>query len=225
MISCNASKKLTKLNLGCGLQAPAGWVNIDASFTARLSRVKMLYKLICKFVGLKEISWPKNIKVIDVRKGLPFENGSVNAIFSSHMLEHMSYKDADFVIGECFRVLGNSGIIRILVPDLYQLAKKYVQFIDIEPKGEHSHNFLKALNAFDNEPHKGIVRLFGKIFSHSKHLYMYDPWSLREVLEKHGFKKISKMDYGNSCISDIKLLEDKDRYENAFCLEGIKELM
>ena len=30
--------ELLKLNLGCGLNTPPGWINIDASFTARLSK-------------------------------------------------------------------------------------------------------------------------------------------------------------------------------------------
>ena len=184
------SRNLLKLNLGCGLNAPLDWVNIDASFTARLSKLPWLYKAICKISGIEPVLWPKNIKVLDVRKGLPFSGGTVRAIFSSHMLEHMSYKDADFVIGECYRVLCNEGIIRVLVPDLYQIVKKYVQAMDVEPKGEHSHKFLRDLNAFDNKPHKGIVGSFNKILGHNKHLYMYDEWSLRELLEKHGFGKV-----------------------------------
>ena len=137
---------MKKLNLGCGLNAPAGWINIDASFTARLSKLGRFYKLLCKILRIKLIPWPKNIKILDVRNGLPYPDSSVKAIFSSHMLEHMHYEEANFVIKECYRCLVKGGIIRIIVPDLYQIAKRYVDSVNRNPKGEHSHSFLKNLN-------------------------------------------------------------------------------
>ncbi len=217
------NKKMLKLNLGCGLNAPQEWLNIDASFTARLSKVKWLYKLTCKIFKIEEISWPKNIKIIDIRKGLPFKNGSVKNIFSSHILEHISYRDADFVIKECFRVLCKDGVMRIIVPDLYQITKRYVQLVDSNPQGEYSYNFVKDLNAFDDNPPKGVMRSFKQIFSHGKHLYMYDQWSLKELLEKHGFKNVQRMNYGQSQIPDIAAVEEQGRHESAVCLEGIKQ--
>ena len=50
-----------------------------------------------------------------------------------------------------------------------------------------------------------------------------DEWSLRELLEKHKFTKIQRMNHGQSRIPDIKLVEDKGRHEMSICLEGIKE--
>ncbi|RKX93557.1 MAG: hypothetical protein DRP84_08275 [Spirochaetes bacterium] len=215
-------KEPIKLNLGCGLNAPSGWVNIDASFTARLSKFKTLYNVICKIGRVKTVPWPKNIKILDVRKGLPFPDSAVEAIFSSHMLEHMTYEDANFVIKECYRCLCKGGVIRIIVPDLYQITKKYIDSVLTNPSGLHSHNFLKDLNIF-KPIYKGIHKVIYEIFSHSRHLYMYDEWSLRELLEKYGFKEIEKMPYGQSRIQDIKLVEDKNRHKMSICLEGIKK--
>jgi len=100
-----SNKELLKLNLGCGLNAPSGWVNIDAPFTARLSKWKRLYKVACKIGRIKLVEWPENIKIYDIRKGLPFSDGSVRLIFASHALDHITYKDARFVIGGYHRCL------------------------------------------------------------------------------------------------------------------------
>jgi len=126
------TNKILKLNLGCGLNAPSGWINIDASFTARLSKFLgsgWVYRFFCNTMRREPIPWPKNIKILDVRKGLPYPDNSIVAIFSSHMLEHMTYQEASFVIKECYRCLVHGGVIRIIVPDLYQIAKRYISLI------------------------------------------------------------------------------------------------
>ena len=153
----------------------------------------------CKFDRIKPVPWPENIKFVDVRKGLPFSVSSVKAIFSSHMLEHMIFEDASFVIKECHRCLCKGGILRIVIPDLYQIAKRYVDRMISDPTGGHSHNFLRHLN-MKGGARKGIRKLVYETFSHSKHLHMYDEWSLRELLEDHRFSMIEKMRFGQSRI-------------------------
>jgi predicted SAM-dependent methyltransferase len=138
------------------------------------------------------------------------------------MLEHMTFEDANFVIKECYRCLCKRGIIRIIVPDLYEITKKYIDLQSIHPKGSNTHNFLRDLNIF-REQHTDIKKIIYEIFSHSKHLYMYDEWSLRELLEKHGFYGCQKMNYGQSRISDIRLIESEERHKMSICLEGVKE--
>jgi len=215
-------KKLLKLNLGCGLNASSEWVNIDGSFSALLSKRRVLYHVLCKIFRIKPVPWPKNIKIIDVRKGLPFPDGAAEAIFSSHMLEHLDFDEGDFVIKESFRCLRREGVIRIIVPDLYQIAKRYVDGMINDPKEEQSYNFLRDLNT-SAESYKGIWKIIYNKFGHSKHLSMYDERSLKKLLEKHGFAKIQRMEYSQSRISDIKLVEEKGRHEMAICIEGLKE--
>ena len=183
------------------------------------------YQALCKIFGIKRVPWPKNIKIVDVRKGLPFSDGSAGAIFSSHLLEHLDFDEGDFVIKESFRCLKREGVIRIIVPDLYQIAKRYVDGMINDPQEEHSHNFLRDLNMSAEPYYKGISKIIYNRFGHSKHFSMYsdDERSLKNLLEKHGFAKIQKMEYGQSRIPDIKLVEEKGRHEMAICLEGIKE--
>ncbi len=216
-------EELIKLNLGCGLSAPSDWVCIDSSFTARLSRWKRLYNIVCKLASTEQVPWPKNIRILDVRKGLPFPNRSAIVIFSSHMLEHMNFEDGNFVIKESYRCLCEGGRIRIIVPDLIKITKRYLDLVNNDPKGKHSHDFLRDLNMLNNVSHKGLLKIFYRLFSHGRHKHMYDEWSLRELLEKHGFLRIEKMSYGQSRIFDIKTVEDEGRHELSVCMEGIKE--
>lgn len=222
MASDSTHNELVKLQLGCGLNAPLGWVNIDASFTARLSKWRVFYNVVCKIAHTEPVPWPKNIIIADVRKGITFPDGSVKAIYSAHMLEHLGFEAANFVIKECYRCLCKGGIIRMIVPDLYQISKKYIDLMTISPKVEHSQAFLHSLN-LQKAPYKGVLKFAHKMLGHSQHQHMYDECSLREFLEKHGFKSIQKMDYRQSRITDISAIENKEGYEMSICLEGMKE--
>ena len=213
----DAHKEPIKLNLGCGLNTPPEWINIDASFTARLSKWGRLYKVLCRFLRIQPVPWPKNIRTCDVRRGLPFSDNSVQVIFTSHMLEHITYEDARFVIRECHRCLYKGGVMRVIVPDLYAISKRYVESMTNNPNSKHGHIFLKDLGVLDD--YKGLRRILG----HARHLYMYDECSLRQLFEEAGFKGIERMSYGQSRITDIWLVEEKGRHEMAICLEGIKE--
>ena len=219
----NNLDKVLKLNLGCGLTAPEGWFNIDASLTAKLSKIRWLYRFLCKIFRIEEISWPSNIKIINVAKGLPFKDNTVESIFCSHMLEHLSLKDSNFVILECFRVLRPGGVLRIIVPDLYQLAREYVENMEGKSGVENSHNFLHNLCILETEP--GGVRgdFFRKICGHHRHLFMYDRWSLKDLLEKCGLSEIEEKKFGQSRIADIKLVENEGRHKMSVCLEGVKD--
>ena len=171
---------------------------------------------------IKEIRYPENIKIWDVRKGLPFSDNTAEAIFSSHLLEHMNFEDGQFLLKESYRCLRKGGVIRIIVPDLYQIAKKYVFLMETEPKAAHSDEFLQHLNMHDKKL-SGVRSIIYRLFGHSKHLYMYDEYSLRHLFDKNGFKHIERMNFSQSRIPEINLIEDKGRFEMSVCLEGVKE--
>ena len=112
-----------KLNLGCGTHVVKGWVNIDKSFNIIISKILGL-KWVLYHIGLmSEIAykapWDKlDAKVLrhDVTKGLPYKENEVDYIYSAHMLEHLSRKDAQFVLKECYRVLKGGGYFAFSSP-------------------------------------------------------------------------------------------------------------
>jgi predicted SAM-dependent methyltransferase len=49
--------------------------------------------------------------------GFPFEDNSFQVAYSSHVLEHFTLEQGEFLIKEAYRILKNKGILRIVVPD------------------------------------------------------------------------------------------------------------
>ena len=94
------------LNLACGNRYYKDWVNID-------------------FVSSCEDVIPYNLL-----NGIPFDNNFFDGVYNSHVLGHFSKQQGFLFLKECFRVLKSGGVIRIVVPDLEQLAKEYLQALE-----------------------------------------------------------------------------------------------
>ncbi|GAA3296771.1 hypothetical protein GCM10020218_080700 [Dactylosporangium vinaceum] len=101
-LAANGDEPL-RLHLGCGSHRLAGWTNIDLADPAADLRV-------------------------DVRNGLPFDDGIAESVYIAHLLEHVEYpREAETVLRECRRVLRDGGLLRIVVPDLHSFCTAYVQ--------------------------------------------------------------------------------------------------
>ncbi|MEO8235944.1 MAG: methyltransferase domain-containing protein [Flavobacterium sp.] len=96
------------LNLGCGnyFSKEREWVNLD-------------------FVSSYE-----GVIAHNLLQGIPFEDNSFDLVYHSHVLEHFSKEDGETLISECFRVLKPNGVLRIAIPDLEIIAKKYLDFLE-----------------------------------------------------------------------------------------------
>jgi hypothetical protein len=72
-----------KLNLGCGPQTPRGWINVDYSLGASLSRIPG-FRALNNRIKLFDTSWNPNIVLHDLRTAFPWADRSADAIYSSH---------------------------------------------------------------------------------------------------------------------------------------------
>ena len=54
----------------------------------------------------------------DLSNGIPFADGTAEALLSSHMLEHLTDTDASLLLRECHRVLNHGGVLRVVVPEV-----------------------------------------------------------------------------------------------------------
>ena len=126
-----------KANLGCGITVAPGWINLDNSPNARLSKYPRLRWLLWKTGVLSDehysVSWPESIFIHDLRKKLPFPDSSVHYVYTSHALEHLALADARKLIWEIFRILRPGGILRLVVPDLAYGARGYVDALAKNP--------------------------------------------------------------------------------------------
>lgn len=90
------------LNLGCGSTFHPDWTNLD--FAPR----------------------PPYVLGYDLRHGVPFPDGLFDAVYHSHVLEHIPRRGAPDFLRECLRVLRPGGILRVAVPDLEGAARAYL---------------------------------------------------------------------------------------------------
>lgn len=98
--------KLNYLNVGCGNKFHKQWVNIDM------------------------VSNSKDVIAANLLKGIPFPNEQFDVLYHSQVLEHFPKEKAHDFIKECFRLLKNDGIIRIVVPDLENIIDEYKKFLN-----------------------------------------------------------------------------------------------
>lgn len=223
-----------KLNLGCGTSnVLQGWENIDGSYNAWLAqypRVRWgLYRLGVLPEESYNIEWEKyidDILVLDVRKGLPFRDESVEYIFSSHLIEHLSKQGAIELLQECKRVLKSEGVVRISTPNLQIIVDEY-----LEGKGDrNTENELPAdrlmhrLGLPVEETRKNLLtRLFDiTIFRMHDHKWLYDEQTLRKVFVEGGFEKdnIDRRSYQEGKLPDLTRLDNRE--DHSIYMEAIK---
>jgi hypothetical protein len=66
----------------------------------------------------------------DLRRGLPFEDASVEACYASHVIEHLPRQAAGGLLEECQRVLRPRGTLRVVVPDLEGVTRAYLRALE-----------------------------------------------------------------------------------------------
>lgn len=190
-----------KVNLGCGLCVAPGWINIDGSLNALIASLpKTVIRLAYRFSGAgsyySERFYTATLKSHrfvhhDVRHGLPFNDNSVDFVYSSHFLEHVYNDEAVMILAESYRALKKGGLIRVCVPDLEHAILLY-------QRGEKR----KALESY--------------FFTHSKdhpfsrHKYMYDFELLEAMLETAGFQNIVRRSFKKGEMPDIELLDNRE---------------
>ena len=124
---------LVRINFGCGKSPIQGWINLDNSYALKLKNFYPLVTLL-KILNLISRSQLRNIEFnrrtnivfADATKKFNFDNNSVDVIYTSHMLEHLSKNSANHFIKECNRVLKKGGILRIVVPDIKKIVDDYL---------------------------------------------------------------------------------------------------
>jgi predicted SAM-dependent methyltransferase len=130
---------------------------------------------------------------------LPFETGTVSYIFTSNTLEHIRYKQVDFVFNQFYRVLKPEGVVRICVPDLWQLCKAY-----IENDIEYWKQCKDPLNRLSEPPgHRVAVWLYQHAEKETGHHNAFDFETLQWYLKTAGFENIYQEKPGESKYEEL----------------------
>lgn len=107
------------LNIGCGDRYHPDWVNIDLGGGVGAGVIR------CNIV-----------------EGLPFPDSYFDVVYHSHLLEHIPLKKALPFMKECYRVLKPGGNIRILVPDLEQISRLYLEKLSTAKEFEADYDWI-----------------------------------------------------------------------------------
>jgi SAM-dependent methyltransferase len=224
--------ELLKLNLGCGLIAPEGWENIDKSLSAMLARHAVLRALLkaIRFLPSEVLSrkWSSNIRFYDVRKGLPFRDGSTAYVYVSNLLTALPYQETLKLFQEIYRVLVPGGIIRVVDLDVLKVTREYNQHISqlgsggearLAPGQSPVDKLAFRLGFRVPAVQRGFLgRHFGK--SRVRRVWLYDAESAKMYAESCGFV-CSLKGFRDSRIPDIDAVE-RNEFIDTFSIEGEK---
>jgi SAM-dependent methyltransferase len=136
------TRKKVKIHVGCGVNYLEGYINIDSSAMVKPDIVAD----ICK---------------------LPFEDSSIDEIYTAHTLEHVN--DFEKAMRELHRVLKTGGVLKIIVP----YPSSNYAFIP-----QHLHYF--GWNSF-------------KPFKKSDGMDYYYDFHFSEVEQKFSFRSLNKV--------------------------------
>jgi len=166
-----------KLHLGAGDVSLTGWINTD------LSPEKT------------------HIQKLDVRERFPFEDGSLELIFAEHMIEHLSCAEAQFMLGECHRVLTKNGVVRIATPDLGRLVDLF-----------HTHSsdhtaYLEWIAGLNHPESTRPCVVINNAFYNWGHKFLYDFETLQSIILNAGFGSVKIFEVGKSDKVELRGIE------------------
>ncbi len=165
------------VNLGSGAHGLPGWVNIDMAPGENATLL------------------------LDIRRPLPFSDGSVRRIFAEHVIEHLDFnEDIPSVFSEFHRVLAPSGVVRIIVPDCERWISAYVS--GSNSKWKELGWDLDALPDDIFTPMHGLNHQFHQ---QGEHLFGYDFETLSWALKKAGFSSVKKQAFKVSVDPDLAI--------------------
>lgn len=213
---------LQRVNLGCGHSPTPGWCNYDNSFSVRLAKYPLLVLALEKLRLLTEgqksfISYARNSNIIwaDATKHIPLPDNCVEALYTSHMVEHLDRNEVILFLREARRLLAPHGVLRIGVPDLRKLVSQYVTEGDAD-------SFLEATLLTREMPKTILGRLQYLAIGDRHHLWMYDGPSMIRLLSTTGFKEPRILEPGLTTIPNPGELNLYERAEESVYVEAYR---
>lgn len=210
-----------RVNVGCGQTPVAGWMNYDNSVSVLLARTRGVSALLglCGVLSHEQRRFVDSARSNRVRyanavRHIPLPDGSVDVLYSSHMIEHLDRAEVVSFLREARRVLSSCGIIRIACPDLRPKAEVYLASGDADA-------FIESMHVCGPRPQTLFGRLSFLLVGPRRHQWMYDGASLCRLLLSAGFADVSVAPAGTSRIPDPGSLDLRERVEESVYVEAM----
>lgn len=175
------------LHVGCGPLRPQNFINVDRK-------------------------WGKGVDLCwDItKKPYPIKDGSLDGIFTEHVLEHIPYVHGKGNLAEFHRMLKPGGVLRIIMPDAELYMRRYVEkrsdpTVQI-PFGENDPNPMVSIN---------------RIFYSWGHQFLWDHETLFQQLKEAGFSNFGSVAFKEGSNPDL-LLDTEKRRSESFYVEAIR---
>ena len=205
----NEAARRRLVNLGCGPRTRRTvWEDFDGSWNLRwqLSIPGRLWHGLLRMPPHEQ--WPRHVRHIELRARLPFPDGSIDAVYSSHVLEHLHLEEGRSLLSECRRVLKTgSGVVRLVLPDTRRIVGEYLAS-DSPEAAERLNSelmFRPLVRA------RGLKRLYHALADFHSHKFMYDEAFLMHLLHATGFREACVRSFGESLIPEVMEVEDPGR--------------
>jgi hypothetical protein len=212
-LAARNGQQLSYVQFGCGLCAPATWINFDAGPAFWMEKYLPFLKPMLLKRGFPD--YPTNIQYGDVIKGLPVAPGSAAGVYCSHVLEHLALNEFRQTLRNVYSYLAPGGTFRFVLPDLEWLAKSYVS----SPDAEAASTFMRDSYLGVDEQKGGASGIMKLIFGRSAHLWMWDYKNMARELEAVGFGEIRRAQFRDNPDSRFQEVEDLGRWENCLGVE------
>ena len=131
----------------------------------------------------------------DLKKGIPLPEASVDEIYASHVLEHISFKDLIVLLEEIYRLLKQNGKFSVCVPDASLYIRSYVNKQKFLPEGEFYQPAVVDTGSL-------MDQINYIAYMDQQHKYLFDKQNLVNTLKKIPFKKVELRTFDESI--DIK---------------------
>jgi predicted SAM-dependent methyltransferase len=198
-----------KLNLGCGRDVRAGWVNIDLTVTR----------------GVGEAAPGTKVIEFDLRRGLPLAADSCALIYSSHFLEHLEYRHGLALMRESHRCLKRGGLLRLALPefrlDLQAYLsgdRAYVAEFDRIAAPDFGEDF-ELIRGMPSELRgramADYVNFF--VYQYGEHKTIYDHENVQAMLEHVGFRRVQRSSHREDLDGSDEILR-----KYSFYIEAVK---
>ena len=203
------NNSISRFHLGCGATFLKGWLNINHWSHLEQGRLYANPNGVEGTVLLNH----------DLRLGIPASDGTLDAVYHCHLLEHIEFKEGLLFLKRIYDAMRPGGIHRVVVPDFEAFVRSYLSEDAFLLEKYKSYVLNKDAELYQT---RGAI-LMGMVHNH-EHRCMYDWDTLSWCLNLVGFRDVRRKMYQESDLPDIKEVEPYSpiRAMESLCVECYK---